>query len=295
MQACAQATAPHTKVEQAVSAEEEEEEDGDFVDDMYKHSRRVECEFQASPHYMDSQPDVTAHMREILVDWIIQLHAEFHFHDTTLHLIVNIIDRYLAVATVERERLQLVGCAAILLAAKLEEPCTPTVADLVFLTQNAYTAAQVLATEAAIVQALGFRFNAPTTVVFLGRFLQLAGLTDGHSRALAFYMAERMLQDYSMLAYRPSAIAAAATLLALHMSTRHRRRRGDLTAKPARLLWTPSLQAKIGYTTLQLEGCVRAMHAILVAAPKAACRATFVKYSQPCLGRVASVPLPPLA
>ena len=45
----------------------------------------------------------------------------------TLFLTTNIIDRYLAIQSVERKRLQLVGMTALLIASKYEEIWAPEV------------------------------------------------------------------------------------------------------------------------------------------------------------------------
>ncbi|KAG6407720.1 hypothetical protein SASPL_130717 [Salvia splendens] len=62
----------------------------------------------------------------------------------TLYLTVNLIDRFLAVQSVERKRLQLVGIAASLLACKYEEFSVPLVEDLVLKSDNAYSRKEVL-------------------------------------------------------------------------------------------------------------------------------------------------------
>jgi cyclin B len=57
-------------------------------------------------------------MRTILIDWIIDIHLKFKMFPQTLYIIVAIIDKYMSVKIVKKEELQLVGSAAILIAAK---------------------------------------------------------------------------------------------------------------------------------------------------------------------------------
>eukprot|EP00466_Bigelowiella_natans_P005553 jgi/Bigna1/28165/gw1.46.91.1 len=62
-------------------------------------------------------------MREILVDWLIEIHhRRFNkLRTETLYLTINIIDRFLSIREVSRARLQLIGLAAVLIASKYED------------------------------------------------------------------------------------------------------------------------------------------------------------------------------
>ena len=57
---------------------------------------KTQCQFQATPNYMQTQKDVNEKMRAILVDWLIEVHLKFKLLPETLFLTVNLIDRYLA-------------------------------------------------------------------------------------------------------------------------------------------------------------------------------------------------------
>lgn len=57
-------------------------------------------------------------MRVILVDWLVEVTQEFQLCSETLHLAVNYLDLFLSRTTsVKRGKLQLVGTAALLIAA----------------------------------------------------------------------------------------------------------------------------------------------------------------------------------
>jgi len=77
--------------------------------------------------YIDSQPEINERMRAILIDWLIDVHSKFELSPETLYLTINIIDRFLAVKTVPRRDLQLVGVSAMLMASKYEEIWPPEV------------------------------------------------------------------------------------------------------------------------------------------------------------------------
>merc|ERR1719159_1805584 len=112
-------------------------------------------------------------MRAILIDWLVEVHMKYRLRHETLFLTVNIIDRYLAHVPVMRRRLQLVGVVAMFVAAKFEEIYPPKVQDFVYITDNAYTKDEVLATECQLLQALSFQLVVPTPSSFLDRLARL--------------------------------------------------------------------------------------------------------------------------
>ena len=69
-----------------------------YVKDIYGHLRVLEGEFRVSPHFMQSQRDINATMRGILIDWLVEVAEEYRLVPETLHLSVNYIDRFLAQA-----------------------------------------------------------------------------------------------------------------------------------------------------------------------------------------------------
>lgn len=83
---------------------------------------------------MDLQGDVNEKMRAILIDWLVEVHLKFKLVPETLYLTVNLIDRYLEKVEVMRDKLQLVGVTAMLIASKYEEIYAPEVQDFVYIT-----------------------------------------------------------------------------------------------------------------------------------------------------------------
>ena len=164
---------------------------------------------------MHNQRCISPSMRAILVDWIVDVHLKFRCVPETLHLAVNIIDRYLSSVEITRDVLQLVGITALLLASKYEEIYPPEVKNCVMICQRAYNVQQVLDMEADMLGELSFNLTVPTGHPFLQRFLFITHATETMSIAANYY-AERMLQEHDSLKYRPSIIAAAAVCLAIN-------------------------------------------------------------------------------
>lgn len=172
--------------------------------------------FMTKADYMDGQTDITTKMRSILIDWLVDVHQKFRLRPETLYLTVNIIDRFLSVVTVNRRKLQLVGVTAMFIASKYEEIYAPEVSDFVYISDKAYTKAEVISMEAAILNELAFEVTLPYSLTFLRRSLKAADAMFGRSEwhaHLAHYLIELALPDNTMLNFRPSTIAAAAVLL----------------------------------------------------------------------------------
>ena len=66
---------------------------------------------------MRKQSDITPGMRSILIDWLVEVVEEYKIHNETLFLAVSFIDRFLSHMSVLRGKLQLVGTAAMFIAA----------------------------------------------------------------------------------------------------------------------------------------------------------------------------------
>lgn len=63
------------------------------------------------------QKDVTANMRGILVDWLVEVAEEYKLLSDTLYLTVSYVDRFLSLNAINRQRLQLLGVTSMLIAS----------------------------------------------------------------------------------------------------------------------------------------------------------------------------------
>ncbi len=203
------------------------------------------------------------------------MHLKFKMVPETLFLTTNIIDRYLELKQVRRSKLQLVGVAALQVAAKYEEIYPPSLKDLVYITDHAYTNKEIVEMESDIINTLQFQFMVPTIHTFLCRYLKAAH-ADRTMVQLACYLAERSLQEYSTLRFLPSVIAASAVLVARKSLRRHP--------------WSPTLLQYTGYDEPDLAQCTEDMRAFLTNAASQQ-QAVQRKYSSPRFGGVATTSL----
>lgn len=70
------------------------------------------------PDYIEKvQNDVNAHMRGILVDWLVEVAEEYKLVSDTLYFTVSYIDKYLSLKPIGRQMLQLLGVSSMLIAS----------------------------------------------------------------------------------------------------------------------------------------------------------------------------------
>lgn len=153
-------------------------------------------------------------MRSILIDWLVEVHHKFKLFPSTLWLCVNILDRYLEKVSIMRSKLQLVGVTALFIACKFEEIYPPEVRDCVYITDYAYDREEVLKMETTILVELNWEILVPTGYHFLTRYLNCIRCSE-RTKNVAFYYAERNLQEQELLTLSPRKFAAAAVYAAL--------------------------------------------------------------------------------
>jgi hypothetical protein len=252
----------------------------EYVADIHAHYKSEEASKSAKHGYMNSQTDVNEKMRAILIDWLVEVHLKFKLMPETLYLTVNIIDRFLERKLVVRQKLQLVGVTAMLLASKYEEIYAPEVRDFVYITDKAYTKEQILAMEAQMLNTLDFRITVPTAFVFLNRFLKVCGETDATAKInlLSTYLVERSLQEYKALTYSPSKLAAAGVNMALR------------TVRGAGA-WDAKMEKYSGYKQSELVEAIRDIQGMLEGQNANNLKAVYRKYALPKFNEVALLPI----
>ena len=127
-------------------------------------------------NFMDYQKDINPSMREILNDWLIEVHQQFSLIQETLYLTVAVLDRFLQEegATISTKQLQLVGVTSMLIAAKYEEMYPPEVDDFVYITDKAYKQSEILQMEMRILKTLDFDLGRPLPINFLRSVYEMA-------------------------------------------------------------------------------------------------------------------------
>merc|ERR1712055_715535 len=203
----------------------------EYAQEIYAYLRQLEMRGAVRLDFLSGCP-ITDKMRAVLVDWLVEVQMQFKLLQETLFLTVNTIDRFLAV----------VGKTV----CKIEEVYAPAVSDFVYITDNAYSEAEIRNMELQIIRALNFDLCHPISLNFLRRYSK-AGDVEMLQHSLAKYTLEVCLLDYHLLTTPGSLLASAALCLSL------------LVLDPSLTLetvWNKTLAFYSGYSSQQVLGLV---------------------------------------
>ncbi|XP_068475812.1 putative cyclin-A3-1 isoform X1 [Phaseolus vulgaris] len=296
---------------------------GPYGSDIYEYLCGLEVvpNLRPMPDYVQKvQNDVDDNMRGLLVDWLVEVAEEYELVSDTLYFCVAYIDRFLSLNVLSRERLQLLGVAAMLIASKYEEVKPPEVEDFCYITDNTYSKEEVVNMEADVLMALKFELGAPTVRTFLrcvsllilwacsvdlscfSCFLLACWFTlyalrwcrrfcgvgqvgvdtsDLQFEFLSCYLAELSLLDYYCVKFLPSLVAASVVFLARFMlSTR---------THP----WNSALHQLTKYKPADLKECILNIHDLYLRRRGPSLEAVREKYKQHKFKCVATTPSPP--
>ncbi|KAL0545587.1 hypothetical protein IC582_015476 [Cucumis melo] len=259
-----------------------------YATDIYEYLRAMETDPRRRPlpDYIGRvQNDISANMRGILVDWLVEVAEEYKLVSDTLYLSISYVDRYLSLNAISRQKLQLVGVSAMLIASKYEEISPPHVEEFVYITDNTYNREEVVEMEAEILKSLEFELGNPTIKTFLRRFTLVAQETYEFNTLqfefLGYYLAELSLLDYNCVKFLPSLVAASVTFLARFMiqSKKHP--------------WTSRLEHFTGYKPADMKDCILLVHDLYLSRRGGALSAIREKYKQHKFKFVSVMPSPP--
>uniref|UniRef100_A0A8C4EBI6 G2/mitotic-specific cyclin-B2 n=1 Tax=Dicentrarchus labrax TaxID=13489 RepID=A0A8C4EBI6_DICLA len=236
----------------------------EYAEDIHRHLRESEV-FRPRPGYLEQHPEITKCMRVILVDWLVEVVQEYKLRSETLHLAVNYLDRFLScTAYVRRGKLQLVGTAALMIAAKYEEIFPPELNEFVYTTDSTYTKKQLIRMENVFLKVLAFKMAAPTANQFLRLFISIHSVCT-ITENIALYVAELSLLEIDpFVQYTPSTVAAGAYCLATYTVNKS--------------LWPDSLHAFTGYTMADIVPCLTDLHKLYISAESRPQQAIREKY-----------------
>lgn len=224
---------------------DEEDEDthdismvAEYAPEIFNYMHELESRLTPNPKYMDQQDELEWSMRSTLVGWLVQVHQRFNLLPETLFLTINYMDRFLSKRKVSLSRFQLVGAVALFLAAKYEEINCPSIQEIAYMVDHAYSVDDLLKAEKFMIGILEFEMGWPGPMSFLRRTSK-ADDYDFETRTLAKYFLEITIMDARFVASPPSWLAAGA-----HFLSRRLLNKGE---------WTEAHVFYSGYTEDQLR------------------------------------------
>jgi len=245
----------------------------DYLEEIFTHLKDIEFNFTTNPIYMKNQNDINEKMRAILIDWLVEVHLKFKLVPETLFLTVNLIDRYLDKKIIMRNRLQLVGVTAMLIACKYEEIYAPEVRDFVYITDKAYTKEEIFQMENDMLLTLEYNITVPSSFRYMEVFNRYLKLEEN---AIMFcrYLLELFLIEYKMIKYNPSLLAASTMYI---------------TLKITKKVEAEKVTQLTGYSDETLKECAKDICGILDNVEKNTLQAVRKKFSLPKFMEVAKI------
>lgn len=154
-------------------------------------------------------------MRPYLLDFLIEAHTAFRLLPETLFLTVNLLDRYCSKRVVYKRHYQLVGCSALLIAAKYgdRKDRVPTIKELKSMCCALYEDDMFLQMEWHVLQTLDWAIGHPT----VDAFLQIAmsdNFPDPEAEHMACFISEIAMFHKEFVSTRSSDMARASLALA---------------------------------------------------------------------------------
>lgn len=184
----------------------------EYREDVLSHMLDMDASTLADVESIDIQTEIQWFMRPYLLDFLIEAHTAFQLLPSTLFLTVNLLDRYCSKRVVYKRHYQLVGCAALLIAAKYgdKKDRVPTIRELKSMCCSLYDDDMFIQMEWHVLQTLGWTIGHPT----VDTFLQTAVMDtpyDPEVEHLALYIAEISLFHREFVS-KPSSDLARASL-----------------------------------------------------------------------------------
>ncbi|KAG9234661.1 cyclin-like protein [Amylocarpus encephaloides] len=206
----------------AMAAELSRQASETYEDDIVKHMHQMEAETLPDVASIDIQQEIQWFMRPYLIDFLIEAHAAFQLLPETLFLAVNLLDRYCSRRVVYKRHYQLVGCAALLIAAKYgdKKDRVPMIRELKSMCCSLYDEEMFTQMEWHVLNTLDWVIGHPTVDTWMQLMLKDEN-QDLEVEHLASYLSEIALYHKDFVSKKPSAMAHASLAIARGILGRH--------------------------------------------------------------------------
>lgn len=266
----------------------------DYAESIFEYYRQRDNKFNVGD-YIKDQPYINKQMRLLLVDWMVEVQQQLEFNHEILYLSVKILDLYLNRKRIEKEKLQLLGGAAMLVACKFEERMAPPLDDFIFVSDNAYDRNELVKMEIDILRTLEYDIGIPLSYTFLRRYAKCIK-ADMKFLTLARFILELSLQDYKFAPIKDSLKACAALYLALKMATKYEamaKNNGNLILSTDNLTDTEWNATFVHYTGAYLSDFIEyipMLNNLVMTASASRYKTILKKYCHPVFYEVAKIP-----
>jgi len=203
------------KAQQLISNELSRLAADEYLEDIMQHMAHMENLTLPDVNLIDMQREIQWFMRPYLIDFLVEAHGAFALLPETLFLTVNLLDRYCAKRVVYKQHYQLVGCAALLIAAKYgdKKDRVPQIHELNNMCCGLYDAGMFSQMEMHVLNTLDWTIGHPT-VDFFSQLMVVEEQDDVEVEHMASYMSEIALYHRDFVSTKPSTLARSSLALA---------------------------------------------------------------------------------
>ncbi|KAK0267038.1 hypothetical protein LTR91_004681 [Friedmanniomyces endolithicus] len=204
----------------------------EYQEDVLSHMERMEAETMPDLQSIEIQTEIQWFMRPYLLDFLLEAHHAFQLLPETLHLAVNLLDRYCSRRVVYKRHYQLVGCAALLISAKYgdHKERVPTIRELKSMCCSLYDDDMFTQMEWHVLQTLNWMVGHATVTSFLQMALTEVAF-DPELEHMSWYVTELALYHKEFIPVPPSVMARSALALARYILARPQPRYTDWSAR----------------------------------------------------------------
>lgn len=259
----------------------------DYAASIFEYYRARDNKFKVAD-YIKEQPHINKQMRLLLVDWMVEVQQQLEFNHEILYLSVKLLDLYLNSKLIEKEKLQLLGGAAMLVACKFEERMAPPLDDFIYVSDNAYDRNELVKMEIDILRTLQYDIGVPLSYTFLRRYAKCVK-ADMKFLTLARFILELSLQDYKFASIKDSLKACAALYLALKMAERYDGNKIS-TENLSDTEWNATLCHYTGAYLTDFIDYIPNLNDLVMNAYSSRYKTILKKYSHPVFYEVAKIP-----
>lgn len=204
----------------------------EYQEDVLDHMEHMEHETMPDIQSIEIQTEIQWFMRPYLLDFLLEAHHAFQLLPETLHLAVNLLDRYCSRRVVYKRHYQLVGCASLLIAAKYgdRKERVPTIRELKSMCCSLYDDDMFMQMEWHVLQTLNWVVGHPTVTSFLQLALTEVAF-DPELEHMSWYISELALYHKEFIPVRPSVMARSCLALSRCILGRQQSRYEDWSAR----------------------------------------------------------------
>ena len=156
---------------------------------------------------MQHQKEITRAMVTTVYDWLIEVARSFKLFKQTFYLSQAILEKYMAIKSIGKSKIQLYACACMSIASKIVEIYAPESNDFVYISAGEFTIEDLDKTSIEIASVLNFDLVISTSQDFLNVMINSGNYTSQVKQISNILLRTFTLSDKFYFKYAPQEMA----------------------------------------------------------------------------------------